>query len=137
MRMDDLSTTFRQWMDDEKLTAADVAHHLSVSEQTIHNWRSAGIPPRRQPHVRAFMAKHHTRREKPFGNSITVHITDTQFDSWNRAAMREQKTILEWAVQGLDELAAEHEQTTLKVADDPNPHPAQRLGSVRYGKKPS
>jgi hypothetical protein len=118
--MDEFSTAFRDWMDDQKLAASDLCQDLNVSEQTIHNWRSAGVPARRQDQVRKLMAAWHLKREKPFGNSITVHITDQQFDIWNRAAMAEHKTIREWAVDGLDALAAEHYHEIPALPSDPS-----------------
>jgi hypothetical protein len=102
---------FRQWMDENRLSATDLAGPLGVSVQTIHNWRSAGVPTRRQPYVRDTMARWHIISGRPM-NSIVVAAGEQQFEKWSEAALATGKTLVKWATDGLDELAAKHFQNS-------------------------
>jgi hypothetical protein len=88
--------TFRRWMDERKLTAAEVSGPLGVSVQTVHNWRSAGVPRRRLPHVRDLMDRWDTISGQCF-NSLVIRASPEQFERWNRAALAEGKTLSRWA----------------------------------------
>lgn len=55
--MSEKKNEFRDWMDDRRLKAANVCKPMQVSEQTIHQWRSYGVPARRAPHVKRFMSE--------------------------------------------------------------------------------
>jgi hypothetical protein len=126
---------FRQWMDENKLSASELAGPLGVSVQTIHNWRSAGVPPRRQPYVKDTMARWHVIVSRPM-NSILITAGEKQFEQWSEAALACRKTLVKWATEGLDELAARHAMPAtgkeiskhLKVPSRPMP---------RHGSKPS
>ncbi len=96
---------FRKWMDENKLSASELAGPLGVSVQTIHNWRSAGVPPRRQPYVRDTMARWHVIASRPM-NSFLITAGEKQFEQWSEAALASGKTLVRWATDGLDELAA-------------------------------
>ena len=96
---------FRQWMDENRLAAADLAGPLGVSIQTIHNWRSAGVPTRRQPYVRDTMARWHVIASRPM-NSFLITAGEKQFEQWSDAALAAGKTLVKWATDGLDEMAA-------------------------------
>ncbi len=98
---------FRQWMDENRLTAADLAGPMGVSIQTIHNWRSAGVPMRRQPYVKDTMTRWHVISGRPM-NSIVVVAGEKQFEQWSEAALAAGKTLVKWASDGLDEMAAKH-----------------------------
>lgn len=98
---------FRQWMDENRLAAADLAGPLGVSIQTIHNWRSAGVPTRRQPYVRDTMARWHVIASRPM-NSFLITAGEKQFEQWSEAALAAGKTLVKWATDGLDEMAAKH-----------------------------
>jgi hypothetical protein len=96
---------FRKWMDENKLSASELAGPLGVSVQTIHNWRSAGVPPRRQPYVRDTMARWHVIASRPM-NSFLITAGEKQFEQWSEAALASGKTLVRWATDSLDELAA-------------------------------
>lgn len=95
----------KTWMDERKLRAADVAERLGVSQQTIHNWRSQGVPPRRQNHVRKILGEWDKTQLMDAKSPIPVRATAEQFDRWNRASMAKYQTIEEWAVDGLEKMA--------------------------------
>ena len=85
----DPSDDFRKWMDSRKLRAADVCGPLHVSEQAIHNWRSAGVPPRRWPHVRKLMSEWADppgEGEPPEDYICKVGFTDREIDEIFQAA---------------------------------------------------
>src|SRR5688572_9039438 len=108
--------SFREWMDQHRLRAEDVAGALQVSEQTIHNWRSSGVPARRIPHVQSFMeawidprdrdhdrdaatGQLHTPTQVPAELRLDAFIMrpgEEEFDDWNRAANASGLTVREW-----------------------------------------
>jgi hypothetical protein len=98
---------FRQWMDENRLSSADLAGPMGVSIQTIHNWRSAGVPTRRQPYVKDTMTRWHVISGRPM-NSIVVVAGEKQFEQWSEAALAAGKTLVKWATDGLDEMATKH-----------------------------
>jgi len=126
---------FRQWMDDNKLSASELAGPLGVSIQTIHNWRSAGVPPRRQSYVRDTMARWHVISSRPM-NSILITAGEKQFEQWSEAALACGKTLVKWATEGLDELAARRSvQATVKATSK---NVKVTAGPVpRHGSEPS
>lgn len=108
--MDEFSLKFRRWMDGHKLKAADVAGALFVTEQSVRNWRSAGIPPRRQPQVADWMAGVDAAAQGPSfdllrNRPLVVEADPGEFHAWEHAALREGKTLTEWARSGLTEMA--------------------------------
>lgn len=126
---------FRQWMDDNKLSASELAGPLGVSVQTIHNWRSAGVPPRRQPYVKDTMARWHVIASRPM-NSILVTAGEKQFEQWSEAALACGKTLIRWATDGLDELAVQRlVQTRVKATPKQEKVPARP--AARHGSEPS
>jgi len=126
---------FRQWMDENKLSASELAGPLGVSVQTIHNWRSAGVPPRRQPYVWDTMARWHVIASRPM-NSILVTAGEKQFEQWSEAALACGKTLIKWATEGLDELAARRAaQATVKPISKPVKVSARPV--PRHGSEPS
>jgi hypothetical protein len=127
--------SFRQWMDENKLAASELAGPLGVSVQTIHNWRSAGVPPRRQPYVRDTMARWHVIASRPM-NSILITAGEKQFEQWSEAALVCGKTLVRWATDGLDELAVRRSaQTTSKAIPKQAKVPARPV--PRHGSEPS
>ena len=113
---------FAEWMDERRLKAADVCEALLVSEQTISNWRSNGVPDRRVPHVEAFMRDWvdpaSTKPPEPQlpsvaeyfppGSSIVLTPGEERFDRWTAAFKHSPAaTFKEWAEDGLDRLADE------------------------------
>jgi hypothetical protein len=126
---------FRQWMDDNKLSAAELAGPLGVSVQTIHNWRSAGVPPRRQPYVKDTMARWHVISSRPM-NSILITAGEKQFEQWSEAALASGKTLVRWATEGLDDLAARQPvHATIKGSSKPATVASRPV--PRHGSKPS
>lgn len=108
--MTENNNEFRDWMDRNGIKIAEAATALGVGEQTVANWRSIGVPPRRAEHVRFYMANwEQTAGHGENTNSIVVRATPDQFKQWNKAAMLDGMLIEDWARQGLDELAAEAE----------------------------
>ena len=111
---------FKEWMDERRLKASDVCEALHVSEQTIHQWRSFGVPPRRIPHVDRYMLEWvDPANVQPPGitdealaafveskQNLVLHPTEDEFDAWNRAALAERKTLKDWAHDGLAEIAS-------------------------------
>lgn len=110
-------------MDERRLKAADVHEALHVSEQSILNWRASGVPARRVPHVKKFMAEWvdpaldeaakpslDALRSEGVQNLI-LHPTEDQFNNWT-AAFKASKypTFHDWAVAGLEVFAREEEQ---------------------------
>lgn len=117
--MSDDPNFFRDWMDERRLKAADVCDPLQVSMQTIHQWRSYGVPERRVPHVRKFMdgwkdpsaAEPEARIAELRAESFVMKPTEEQFDAWNRAANAEGQTVREWITATLIDAAKEFEIT--------------------------
>jgi SOS-response transcriptional repressor LexA len=94
-------------MDSRRLKASDICDALHVSEQTIHQWRSMGVPPRRKPHVMRFMAEWLEANEKPTDGEDglqTLVLTPTidEFEQWNEAALEEGLTIKKWVVASIE-----------------------------------
>lgn len=111
---------FRDWMDARGLKSDDVASKFDVSPQTISHWRSQGVPERRQSLVRYIMSTW-TQAPEAAGSGvrqqIVVRPTPEQFDRWNDAALAEGKRISDWALEGLDRLAAEWDKG-LRVVEE-------------------
>lgn len=106
---------FRDWMDARGLKAEDVASKFEVSPQTISHWRSQGVPDRRQSQVRYIMSCWQAATAEPspaLRQTLIVQPTVEQFRAWNVAAISQQPPQLleEWALAGLDKLAAEWEK---------------------------
>lgn len=95
---------FVKWMDDHRLAAADVAEGLGVSENTIYNWRSSGVPTSRVPHVEKFI-------EDWMGFHVGANIPDELLWQMNLAAQKDGATLDEWSNSALEGLAAEWIQT--------------------------
>lgn len=107
-----LKDELRTWMSFHKLTLEQAAEMFGVEKQTVANWRSAGVPVRRAPHVRAVMDKypmHGGGTAQLLNQPLLIQASRDQFRRWNAAAVREGKLIEDWAIEGLDQLAAEWE----------------------------
>lgn len=113
---------FKDWMDERRLKAEDVAGHFHASIQTIHNWRSSGVPDRRRPHVEQFMADWidpvSQQAADPNADArrlgqLVIRVTGEQFNRWNHAANTTPGgpfLMEDWAVRALEEAAREYEQ---------------------------
>ena len=125
--MDTFSRKFREWMDGRRMKAAEVGDALFVTEQSIRNWRSAGIPPRRQAQVAEWMAGQESvdqgtpidfLRSRP----LVVDVTPEEWHCWEDAAFAARKKLTDWARDGLNEMAEQR-----GFSDAPNPlHSLQR-----------
>lgn len=108
-------------MDERRLKAEDVAGHFHASIQTIHNWRSSGVPERRVPHVEKFMAEWidpvSQKAADPNADAqrlgqLVIRVTGEQFNRWNHAANTTPGgpfLMEDWAVRALEEAAREYE----------------------------
>jgi len=97
-------------MDGQKMKAAEVADALFVTEQSVRNWRSAGIPRRRQPQIADWMAEiDAAAKGSPIdylrARPLIVEAGLEEFRAWESAALREGKTLTEWARTGLSAMA--------------------------------
>jgi transcriptional regulator with XRE-family HTH domain len=118
----DPTERFKEWMQERRLKAADVCSALHVSEQAIHNWRSAGIPPRRWVHVERYMEEWTDPTPRSVtatreisdedleafrtSDALVLRPTEGQFDQWDRASRKANAgSLKEWIITGLDELA--------------------------------
>ncbi len=111
----------RGWMDRMKLKGPQVAQQLGISLQTLHNWRSAGIPPRKRTQVARLMAD--WDKIESSLNTLQIRASAEQFTRWNWAALNQGKLIEEWAREGLDEFAREcFSMQTAAVAEDAHPY---------------
>lgn len=119
-----MQNDFVAWMDARKLGAEEVGERLGISAQTVRNWRSSGIPARRQAHAQKIMEQwdRHQRTADELDHLI-LRPTEKQFERWNIAAISGPKprTLKDWAMEGLDALAAQ-EQHQLRVAEDESPY---------------
>lgn len=112
---------FRDWMDERRLKAEDVAGLFHASIQTIHNWRSSGVPDRRRPHVEQFMAEWVDPVSQRAGDpnadaqrlgQLLIRVTGEQFNRWNHAANNAPGgpfLMEDWAIRALEEAAYEYE----------------------------
>lgn len=108
-------------MDERRLKAEDVAGHFHASIQTIHNWRSSGVPDRRRPHVEQFMADWidpvSQKAADPNADAqrlgqLVIRVTGEQFNRWNHAANTTPGgpfLMEDWAIRALEEAAREYE----------------------------
>jgi len=107
--METFSQKFRDWMDAHRLRAEDVAKALHLSEQTVRNWRSVGIPPRKRSAVEEFMQNYQSRLDARLAElriqTIVIETTREEFRQWNAAALAEGKLIEDWIKDGLNRLA--------------------------------
>lgn len=119
--MADTETEFKDWMDQHGVTAEQAAKALGVSEQTVRNWRSIGVPERRRAHVNYYMRTWAGAAAPPASlQPLVLNPSRQQFRTWELAARRQGFDHLEdWAVQGLELLAKEWEAGGLKALPDP------------------
>lgn len=97
------------WMDARNLSAEEVGRLLGVSAQTVRNWRSQGVPKRRESHVRMLIDEWEARRASGAElGKLILRPTEEQFRRWNRASISgfQPQTIEDWAMDAL-ECAAE------------------------------
>lgn len=112
-------------MDRRRMKAADVAEALFVTEQAVRNWRSAGVPARRQPQLADWMASIDAAEDgDPIDylrtRPLVVDASLEEWAAWEDAAFASRKKLTDWARDGLNEMAEQR-----GYGDPPNP-----LGSV-------
>ena len=109
------------------MRAAEVADALFVTEQSVRNWRSAGIPRRRQPQIADWMAEIDAAAQgSPIdylrARPLIVEAGLEEFRTWESAALRNGKTLTEWARSGLTEMARDRDGAGLPApAGSPQP----------------
>ena len=110
-------------MDAAGLAVGQVAGMLGVAEQTVRNWRSVGVPPRRMRHVRHVMAT--WRPGDPDGyrgeSSLTLRCDPERHSRWCRAASIAGQGVVVWAFGALDSAAAREFLHELPLAADAGP----------------
>lgn len=105
---------FAKWMDDVGIDLSAAASLFGVSEQTIYNWRSTrGVADSKADWVESRMRDYLGSREiTSLPDRVTLEITSDQFDNWNQAALAEGKTLRQWAIDSLESIAADNDDST-------------------------
>jgi len=111
----------RIWMDSRHLKASDVAPRFGVSEQTIHNWRSAGVPARTLPNVQRIMNEWPTAAAA-FGACLPIHARNAQLRAWNQAALDQGMLMEDWITAQIDKAAEHHFNNFTAVEPTPLKH---------------
>lgn len=104
---------FFNWLDDNDLKPKNIADDLSNSTQTISSWRSKGIPKGKEFACRAVMERQLHQKIEDVRHRLIHELNRDQFTRWNKAALREGKTIEDWAFEGLERIAREHLEKTV------------------------
>jgi hypothetical protein len=122
--METPAQNFRQWMEDNRISNDDARKRFGITQQTLYNWRSSGVPITKQAHVNYIIACWEKPTAAELGTTLLLKPSSIQFNAWNQAWRHSPYSTLEqWAISGLDELAeSEAQETTLKVAEDPTPY---------------
>jgi hypothetical protein len=107
---------FFQWADAHQISREDIAQETGNSKQTISKWRSIGIPKGKEFGLRSFMERHLRTDTEEIRHRMLLEPTHAQFNRWNRAALAANKTIEDWAFEGLEEMATEYYR--LEAAED-------------------
>lgn len=110
-------------MDARGLKAEEIAPKFDVSPQTISHWRSQGVPERRKA-MATYVMSTWSAAEAPapgLRQTLILQPTPEQFRAWNLAAISQDPPQLmeDWAVHGLDEMAAEWERKPRLVEETP------------------
>jgi hypothetical protein len=119
---------FAKWMDEAGIDLPAAAAHFGVSPQTIYNWRStSGIPASRTEWVQLRMREYIANQgisELP--NRVILEPTRDQWRAWGRAALVSGMLLDDWALEALDDAAADDEAAHATGSGDP-PNPVQSL----------
>lgn len=99
------------WMDRLDVTPEALSERMGVSVKTVYNWRTSGVPERKEDHLRRVMA---SWTAGPELGKLILRPTDDQFRRWNLASISgtQPRTMEDWAMEALDEAAAEDEADT-------------------------
>jgi hypothetical protein len=98
-------TSFKDWLDERNISPEDAAEMFGKSVGTIRNWRSAGVPDLVRPWVEQRMAE--LNPTPATLDRLVLEITNEQFAAWNEAALDEGLLLKDWAIQTLDDVAAD------------------------------
>lgn len=100
---------FGEWLDTKGIDVGEAASYFGVSEGTIYKWRSTpGVPETKTNWVRERMAQYEPRQSRQHvPERVSLEITREEFADWNRAALLDGKIIYDWAIDVLNEAAAE------------------------------
>lgn len=102
------TSVFFLWSKENSISKEDIADALNKGSQTISNWKSAGIPKGQKFACQAFMAQHERdKKMEEIQNCLVFNPSQAQFLRWNNAALKEGKTIEDWAFDGLEQIADE------------------------------
>jgi DNA-binding transcriptional regulator YiaG len=124
---------FGEWMDKAGMSLDEASTYFGVSAGTLYKWRSTpGVPESRAEWVQARMLEYIANQgisELP--NRVILEPTRDQWRAWGRAALVSGMLLDDWAVEALDDAAADDEAAhatgsgdalnpvqSLKVADD-------------------
>jgi len=109
-----------KWLDNKDLSNEWLADKCGVKLSTVSSWRSnRPIPSKAKVIIESLMREDHDRKIEDIRNSLTMRPTRQQFNNWNQASLEVGKTIEDWALEGLDRMAAEHfSNVTPLVTDD-------------------
>ena len=110
---------FFQWADAHQVSRDDIAQETGNSKQTISNWKSNGIPKGKEFGLRSFMQRQLRSDTEDIRHRMILEPSRAQFNRWNKASLAANKTIEEWAFDGLEEMAADY--YSLKVAEEHTP----------------
>jgi len=92
------------WMDRLQVSPEDLARRAGVTVKTVYNWRTTGVPKRKEEHLRRLMQTW-TSSPESIGGSFVLRPTAAQFRQWNLAALDAGQVVEDWILAALDELS--------------------------------
>jgi len=114
----DFTDTFFAWSDSNGITRDQIAEATGNSPKTISTWRSIGIPKGKRLGCQSLIDQHHSITQlQDERSNIQFKPSHSQFKRWNQAALDQGKLIEDWAFEGLEQMAEEHFNSKLKVAE--------------------
>jgi hypothetical protein len=123
----DATTMLRNFKETHGLSAEDLSELFDVEVQTIYHWCSGGkgkgVPKKREKQVimtiENYDGSRKSDRDVPLAmRSFVLDVTAEQLRTWGQATLAKRKLMEDWAIKGLDDLAAEHEAAKFRVAED-------------------
>jgi hypothetical protein len=118
---------FSEWLDSRGISPAMAAGLFGCAEQNIYNWRSTrGVPESKAEWVRKIMAEHDARQISELPNRVILEPTRDQWRAWGRAALVSGMLLDDWALEALDDAAADDEAAHATGSGDPL-NPVQSL----------
>lgn len=113
---DTFTEHFFAWADAQGISRDAIADATGNNPKTVSTWRSIGIPRGKQTACQFFMEQHTRAAQlEELRGKMLLRPTHEQFNRWNRAALREGKTIEDWAFEGLERMAEEYFATSGKA----------------------